>query len=60
MDDSIENQILALIEQYERATGRRIDGVEIMSVDVTGIEDAAPRYVRNVVLVELDARAIRA
>lgn len=48
--DAVQRQIAILLADLEKRTGSYVDGIEIRSVEVTRIDDSAPRYVRSVVV----------
>lgn len=40
-------ELLAAVMEFERATGRIVDGIELQTIDVTQLQNTAPQYVRH-------------
>jgi hypothetical protein len=51
------NALLAAVQEFEKATGRTCDGIHLSTLDVTRIEDAEPRHIRQAGLAWLPTQA---
>lgn len=55
-----QRALMAAVEEFERKTGRTVDGICLNRIDATNLNDKEPQYVREAYLSWLDTEQEKA